>query len=197
MHGGPSAPRAATDDGTVAGARNEPPSRPLTLTSEELAVAAERSNGALAPMLAPNVHPDGMSVAAAVAGRSLLARGLAAIDHHGLRLTPSAYGRLAPVLHPSLTVEVALNLPGSPRSAHVVCQRDGRVVLLDEREPGIWVASEHGSDLFATVRALIDDDAAEGSLTVERPPGERATIGWTDAEHPEMEQQVAALLSMV
>ncbi|MDQ2724007.1 MAG: hypothetical protein M3Y36_00680 [Actinomycetota bacterium] len=162
-----------------------------------MAVLAECYDRALAPMLTPDIPPEDRNVAAVVAGRSLLARGLAASDHHGLHLTPSAYARLAPVLHASVTVEVILNLPGALRSAHVVCAGGGRVVLLDEREPGVWVASEHDTDLVATIRSLIDNDAAEGTLTVERVPGERATIGWTDAQHPVMDRQIAALLGAI
>ncbi|MDQ2727466.1 MAG: hypothetical protein M3Y91_06310 [Actinomycetota bacterium] len=148
-------------------------------------------------MLAPDILPEDMNVAAVVAGRSLLARGLAASGHQGLRLTPSAYARLAPVLHASVTAEVLLYLPGALRSAHVVCASGGRVVVLDEREPGVWVASEHDTDLVATIRSLIDNDAAEGNLTVERAPGERATIRWTDARHPVMDRRIAALLEAV
>ncbi|MGI8751732.1 MAG: hypothetical protein ACR2MN_05380 [Acidimicrobiales bacterium] len=167
------------------------------MTTEELAVLAECYDRALAPMFTPDIPPEDRNVVSVVAGRSLLARGLAASDHHGLHLTPSAYARLAPVLHASVTVEVTLNLPGALRSAHVVCAGGGRVVLLDEREPGVWVASEHDTDLVATIRSLIDNDAAEGTLTVERVPGERATIGWTDAQHPVMDRQIAALLGAV
>ncbi|MDQ6840092.1 MAG: hypothetical protein M3137_17615 [Actinomycetota bacterium] len=187
---------AATTDKAVAGGP-EASRLPLALTSEELAVVADRYDGALVPMLAPDIQPEAMVVAALVAGRSLLARGLATTDQQGLRLTASAYDRLAPVLLASVTVEVTVNLPGAPRSAHVVCNGDGRVVLLDEREPGVWVASERSTDLVATIRSLIDDDAAEGTLTVERPPGERTTIGWSDAQHPEMDQQIADLLARV
>lgn len=171
-------------------------SDPLVLTSEELAVVAERYDAVLAPMLAPDIPLPGINVATLVAGPSLLARGLATTDQQGLRLTSSAYARLAPVLHPSVTIEVTVNLPGSPRSAHVVCDGDGRVILLDEREPAVWVVSEHDADLVATLRSLTDDIATEGTLTRERPAGGRTTIGWTDAQHPQMEDQLAALLAV-
>lgn len=157
-------------------------------------MVAERYDAALAPMLAPDIPLAGINVATLVAGRSLLARGLATTDHQGLRLTSSAYARLAPVLHPSVTIEVTVNLPGSPRSAHVVCDSGGRVVLLDERESAVWVVSEHDADLVATIRSLTDDIAAEGTLTVDRPAGGRTTIVWTDAQHRQMEEQLAALL---
>lgn len=178
---------AAPEGGTLLGV--------LALTAEELALLAERHQTLLPPTLRPDHPPEHRALAAAVAGRSLLARGLALADSRGLRLTPTASTWLAPMLRADVSVEVALSLPGGDPSVHVIMGGLGAVVVLDQREPGVWMVSRRDVDVMTALRDVIDDGAPGGTATTWRGGQGRTTLGWSPGDDIDIIARLRDLLA--
>lgn len=151
-------------------------------------------HASLPRMLSLRYRTEAMAVAVDVAGRSLLARGLATVGTPGLRLTPSVLAQVAPVLRWEVSVEVVLNLPGIPSSTHLVCAGHSRIAILDEREPDVWVASDADADLRTAVGSLAEDGASEGRIVVGHRGKPPRSVSWTPSDHGQLPRHLDHLL---
>ncbi|GLY86590.1 hypothetical protein [Actinoallomurus iriomotensis] len=130
-----------TGDGLPGAGRGEEVMRvtgdglPGALSSDELCAAAWLAGRAPLPAFASGWASEEHGVAAAVAVRGLLARGLA---EPGPRLAPAVRGALEPLLHPDRMVEVRRDEGPAGRRRHVFGESGDRRLLAAESVPSIW-----------------------------------------------------------
>ncbi len=127
---------------------------PESLSSDELCAAARLAGCVPLPAFEPGWAPEEAGVAAAVAVRGLLARGLATAGD-APELTPGARSALDPLLDPCTLHEIQRDAGPAGRRRHVLGESSGRL-LATERAPSIWALSAVDEPAADAVRAIAE-----------------------------------------
>jgi hypothetical protein len=149
------------------------------LSSDELYAAAHLAGLAPSPVFGTGWAAEELGVAAAVAVRGLLSRGLATPD--GPALTPDARSALDPLLDPRSLLEIRRDEGPGGRRRYVLGESGARRVLATERIPSIWELRDVEGPAEATAWSLAESlipcasrVAAPAGLTVSGPVLSRA-----------------------